>query len=108
MTAIAKLAEHKVLYRLGVMCGKTVLMTERFDDFTDMMMHAESIGDIYRSDLARCSVVIQAFKDDSYDFKKACFFQVRMPVYGIGDKADDIARAICKKFERGRLNASDA
>ena len=86
-------------YKLGVMCGNTLYCTYKFDDFEKMIKKAKQINDKYKSDMIFCTFVFQAFKDGTYDFKNSCFYQEKICVNQIENKAGVIAEKILKSFD---------
>lgn len=100
MTNFERVKSKKLFYKLGVMCGELLYHTYKFDDFEKMVQKAKEISDT-RKDMKYCTFVIQAFKDDSYNFKKSCFFQTELFVYDIEKKLDSIAETILRDCEKG-------
>lgn len=90
----------KIFFKMGVMCGEMLYATYKFDDFEKMMQEAEEIDDKFNSDMMYCSFVFQAFKDESYDFSKSCFFQEIFSVNGISRHKAIIAKAILTAYEK--------
>lgn len=98
MAAFERIKNKRFFYKMGVMCGELLYHTYKFDDFGKMVEEAQKISDKY-NDMQYCTFVIQAFKDDSYDFEKSCFFQTRLPVYDIETKKDNIMKQILRNSE---------
>ena len=73
------------------MCGGLLYNTYKFDCFEKMFQKAKEISKKY-NDMKYCTFVIQAYKDNSYDFSKACFSQVEGSVYSIETEIDSIVK----------------
>ena len=99
MNNIEQINKMSFFYKVGVMCGNTLLTTYKFDDFEKMMKELSDISNKHKSDMQRCAFVIQAFKDNTYDFKNSCFCQMRIKVNGIEERKDAVASRILHEFE---------
>lgn len=106
MTNIERVKSKKLFYKMGVMCGELLYYTYKFDDFEKMVQKAKEISEKYK-DMQYCTFVIQAFKDDSYDFEKSCFFQTELFVYDIKTKIDSIAEKILQDSEENEEAGTD-
>ena len=100
MTNVEAIKGKGFFYRMGVLCGNMLYNTYKFDSFDAMMQEAERIDNKYKSDMARCRFCFQAFKDDTYNFEKACFYQQEFPVNGISKNKEKIAEIILRDYER--------
>ncbi len=94
-----RIKEKNFYYKMGVTCGKTLYYTYKFDNFEKMMQEANNINNKYKSDMMYCAFVIQAFKDNSYDFEKSCFYQSKLSVNNIESQIENVAQNILKDFE---------
>lgn len=96
-------------YKLGVMCGQTLYKVMKFVSFEKMIQEAHQIDEKYQSDMQKCDFVIQAFKDNTYNFETSCISQIRTPVNNIQMKSEDIAGKILsdaeKALKEGKANA---
>lgn len=72
--------EKKFFYRLGVLSFSTTLKSFRYDNFESMSNEMTKIKKKYCWDMARCTFVVQAYKDNSYDFYNSCFLQEEFSV----------------------------
>ena len=100
MTNIESIKTKKFFYKMGVLCGDFLYHSYKFEDFETMAEEAKYISNNYK-DMQCCTFVIQAFRDNSYDFKKSCFYQTELFVYDIEKKLDSIAEAILRDCEEG-------
>lgn len=89
----------RLYYKMGVMCGNVLYFTYKFDDFEKMMKSAKDINNKYKGDMQYCTFVIQAFKDNSYDFKKACFCQIKVRVSDIETGINNVIEKILSDYE---------
>lgn len=72
--------KQKFYYILGVMCGETLLTTFEYDNFDELLNKMKSILKKYWHDMYLCTFVVQAFSDNSYDYKNAFFMQEEFDV----------------------------
>lgn len=98
-TNFEKLKAIKLYYKMGVMCGSTLYFTYKFDDFEKMIKEATDIKNKYKRDMSCCTFVIQAFKDDSYDFEKSCICQLQINVNQIETAIDAVVSKILSTIE---------
>lgn len=87
-------------YKLGVMYGQLLYKVMKFDSFEKMIQEAYQIDERYQSDMQKCDFVIQAFKDNTYNFETSCISQIRIPVNDIKTKTEDIAGKILSDAEK--------
>lgn len=87
-----------IFYKMGVICGEMLYSVDKFDNFEKMIQEAKQINDKYKRDMMNCMFVFQAFRDESYDFEKSCFFQTKLFVNDIENKIDALAKSIFAKF----------
>lgn len=92
----------EIYFKLGVNNGFNLLCTCKFNSFEEMIQEAKKIDERYKGDMKNCNFVFQAFIDDSYDFKKACFSQIQIPVNGICNNVEYITDRILKDFETNK------
>lgn len=85
-------------YRIGIVCGELVYETRKYDDFDAVFDYLEQVDEKYGHDMQYCSAVIQAYKDDSYDYKSACFYQKKMPIRGIRALKDRVREEMLEKW----------
>ena len=97
--ALEVIDNKKIFYKMGVMCGETLYMTYKFNKFSKMIEKADEINNKYKSDMRYCCFVIQAFKDDTYDFEKSCFYQDKINVSSVKENAEFVAEKIIKAFK---------
>lgn len=100
MTNVEAIKGKGFFYRMGVLCGNMLYNTYKFDSFDAMIQEAERIDNKYKSDMARCRFCFQAFKDDTYNFEKACFSQVDISVNGISKNKERLAEIMLRNYER--------
>lgn len=98
MANYEKIKSKKIFYQIGVMCGNTLYLTYKFDDFEKTMQEACRINNKYKRDMRYCCFVIQAFKDNTYDFEKSCFYQSKIYVNEIEDEVENIVEGILNRF----------
>lgn len=65
----------KYFYKVGVLSGVTLLTTFKYDSFNELCNKLTHIKNKYGLDMGYCSFVVQAYKDNSYDFNNSCFLQ---------------------------------
>lgn len=95
---------NNLFYKLGVMCGDLLYTTYEFDSFNKLFQEAKSINNKFKSDMANCDFVIQTFIDNSYDFKKSCFSQIRVNVNSIEDRLGYILNEIVKSYSEKTID----
>lgn len=109
MDYVGQINNKEFCYKVGVMCGKELYYTMKFDSFEKMIQEAHQIDEKYQSDMQKCDFVIQAFKDNTYNFETSCISQIRTPVNNIQMKSEDIAGKILsdaeKALKEGKANA---
>lgn len=64
-----------ICFKIGVECGDTLYYTREFDDFNRLIEWIEEKVRKFGWDMAFCNLIIQTYKDNSYDFQNACFMQ---------------------------------
>lgn len=97
-----KLDGKKIYYRMGVLCGNMLYYTKKFSSFKEMMQYCEDVDKKDGWDMFRCRFCFQAFKDDTYNFEKACFEQIEFPVNGIASNKERLAEIILKAYEKAK------
>jgi hypothetical protein len=71
---------EEYFYKLGVMNGSLLYTTYKYDSFNELCNKLTHIKNKYGWDMGLCSFVVQAYKDNSYDFNNSCFFQEKFMV----------------------------
>ena len=99
MTNFDRIKGLRLYYKMGVMCGNVLYFTYKFDDFEKMIKEATDIKNKYKRDMSYCTFVIQAFKDDSYDFEKSCICQLQISVNQIETALDAVVSKILSTIE---------
>lgn len=85
-------------YRIGIVCGELVYEIRKYDDFDAVFDYLEQVDEKYGHDMKYCSAVIQAYKDDSYDYSSACFYQIKKPIRGIRALKDRVREEMLEKW----------
>ena len=96
-----EIRKKKFFYKMGVLCGKTLYATFKFNDFDRLIKSASDTSQKYGRDMFLCRFVIQAFSDSSYDFDTSCFSQVECPVNRIALDVELIAKMILGDYKNG-------
>lgn len=107
MNYLEQINNKQFCYKVGVMCGNTLYYTMKFNTFKEMVQRLTQIDQTYKSDMQYCKFVIQAYTDNSFDFKHSCFSQIERSVTGIESRVADIAKEILKDYEVFEQERSD-
>lgn len=107
MVCFKQINSKQFCYKVGVMCGNTLYYTMKFNTFKEMVQRLIQIEQTYKSDMQYCTFVIQAYTDNSFDYKNSCFSQIERSVIGIKSKVVDIAEEIVKDYETFEQERSD-
>ena len=99
MFCLKQINSKQFCYKVGVMCGKALYYTMKFNTFKEMIQRLTQIDQTYKSDMKYCTFVIQAYTDNSFDYKNSCFSQMERSVIGIKSRVTDIAEEILKDYE---------
>lgn len=107
MDYLEQINNKQFYYKVGVMYGQTLYYTMKFNTFEEMFQRLTQIDQKYKSDMQYCSFVIQAYTDNSFDFKNSCFSQTERSVRGIESRVSDIAEEILKDYEISKQKRRD-
>lgn len=107
MNYLEQINNKPFCYKVGVMFGNTLYYTMKFDGFEKMIQRAKDINRQYKSDMQYCTFVIQAYIDNSFDFKNSCFSQTEISVVNVESKVADIAEETLKDYEIFEQQRSD-
>ena len=102
-----KIDNIKLWYRMGVLCGEMLYYTMKFDTFEAMMQYCADVDKKHGWDMFACRFCFQAFKDDSYNFEKACILQIEMPVNNIDQNKEGLAERILKAYAKTKGGESN-
>ena len=66
-------------YKIGVDNVDVLYYTKIFNSFSELIKYVKETLDKHGRDMSMCRLIVQAFKDNSYDFDSACFMQEIIP-----------------------------
>lgn len=68
-----------ICFKIGVENGRLLYYTKEFESFEELIKYVKGIINKYGHDMFLCNLIVQAFKDNSFDFENACFMQETIP-----------------------------
>lgn len=69
----------KICFKIGVENGWLLYDTKKFESFEELIKYVKGMINKYGHDMFLCNLIVQAFKDNSFDFENACFMQETIP-----------------------------
>lgn len=89
--------DKEFYYKVGVMCGENLYTTFKHKGFKELSERLTGIKEKYGWDMGYCKFVVQAYKDNSYDFQKSCFLQ---EVFSVNSWREEVEKWLKDKIKK--------